>query len=129
MNQKAIQAASTALAECGYDFPMPVDGDLDDEERGRYEALVAALTAAAPFMGAEWQPIETAPRTEWILVWRPGSNVRDAAWCLLPPGPGFWTEGSGGQLDPPPTDWMPLPTAPQAQVAVTAGNATTEGGT
>lgn len=44
--EKAIQAASRAMAEHGYDFPLPVDGDLDDEERGRYDALCAAIDAA-----------------------------------------------------------------------------------
>lgn len=42
----AIAAASRAMADHGYDFPLPVDGDLDDEERGRYDALCAAIDAA-----------------------------------------------------------------------------------
>lgn len=61
---------------------------------------------------ADWRPIETAPRDRWILVWCPGSNVRDAAWFCLPPGPGFWVESSKEKLPVDPTHWMELPDPP-----------------
>lgn len=71
-----------------------------------------AIQSLSALHRQEWQPIETAPRDKWILVWRPASNVRDASWVCLPPSPGYWTEGRGGPLDPPPTHWMPLPAPP-----------------
>ena len=88
-------------------------GCIQEKAADEIERLRAALAASLSALECGgWQPVETAPRAEWVLVWRPASNVRDAAWCLLPPGPGFWTEGHGGPLDPPPTHWMPLPKPP-----------------
>lgn len=73
---------------------------------------VAARAVLALPQPSEWQPIETAPSDRWILVWRSDSNVRDAAWFCLPPGPGFWYEGKGLRVDPPPTHWRELPAPP-----------------
>jgi hypothetical protein len=74
------------------------------------KAIHVELKAA---LGEAWQPIETAPRDRWILVWRPASIVRDAAYFRHDDIEG-WTEGRGGLLDPPPTHWM-LPPEPPAE--------------
>lgn len=59
---------------------------------------------------SEWQPIETAPKDDWILVWGPGSLVRDACW-FSHNGLEGWTEGDG-VLTIKITHWMPLPKPP-----------------
>lgn len=60
----------------------------------------------------DWQPIETAPRDRWILVWGPDSNVRDAAWCNVPGKFTGWVESLKEPLPIKPTHWMPLPAPP-----------------
>ena len=45
-----VEAAARAMAEHGLDIPLPWEGDLDDAERERFEALCAALTAALPLV-------------------------------------------------------------------------------
>ena len=63
---------------------------------------------------SEWQPIETAPKCEHVLVWD-GEYVMDAwfhddRWCI------FRREFTNGMvsfwLDEDPTHWMPLPDGP-----------------
>lgn len=58
-----------------------------------------------------WQPIDTAPKDNWILVWGPSSLVRDAHWISLPGGIEGWTEGER-ILTIKITHWMPLPEPP-----------------
>lgn len=45
--RQRIDAARAKFAEHGIDFPAPWDGDLDDLERERFDALVKALEASA----------------------------------------------------------------------------------
>ena len=73
---------------------------------------------------ADWQPIETAPEHDPILVWCPKINRGgdSAEVVILYRDDGemcFWTNGggnAGGDLyfDPLPTHWMPLPEPPTA---------------
>lgn len=58
-----------------------------------------------------WRPIETAPLGDWVLVWAPGSNVRDACLTSLGGKP-RWLEGPGEWLRIEPTHWAPLPAPP-----------------
>jgi len=74
----------------------------------------------------EWQPIETAPKSDRILVWspifQPGQAIC-ARWDddlgSMKPRP-FWrtdnyrTAGITGCRNRPPTHWMPLPAKPEA---------------
>lgn len=69
----------------------------------------------------EWQPIETAPRDEWILVYyppfketvlarniTPGNDNRNTKWgwqILV-------TDGWRSYINDEPTHWMPLPQQP-----------------
>lgn len=87
-----------------------IDGPLSPRD-AFIAGYAAALEAAAGRDG--WQPIETAPRDRWILVWRQDSDVRDAAWVRFGDLKGCWTEGTGGMLLPEPTHWLPLPEPPQ----------------
>lgn len=61
----------------------------------------------------EWQPIETAPLAEWVLVWGPTSIVRSAALCRDETGRTWWTEGRG-QITIKLTHWAPLPEPPDS---------------
>ena len=45
-----VEAAARAMAEHGLDIPLPWEGDLDDAERERFEALCASLAAALPLV-------------------------------------------------------------------------------
>lgn len=58
----------------------------------------------------EWQPIETAPMAEWVLVWGPSSIVRSAAQCRMD-GKTWWTDG-GRAIEVKLTHWAPLPETP-----------------
>lgn len=57
----------------------------------------------------DWQPIDTAPLAEWVLVWGPGSIVRSAARCQVE-GKEWWTDGSAITVKL--THWAPLPSPP-----------------
>lgn len=70
----------------------------------------------------QWQPIETAPKDETvILVWHVtklnpyagfDTNIKKARYL---PDLGEWqVEGVGGNVPPAVTHWMPLPDAPEA---------------
>ena len=67
----------------------------------------AALQAAQP----KWQPIETAPDREYILILVDGqitgvgSTYLGDWWASMP-------NGEVCELNEPPTHWMPLPEAP-----------------
>ena len=85
-----------------------VDGILD------CQALATALTARLP--DREWQPIETAPKGEYVLVTcmirmaddsLVGPNVRTAERNI---GSDQWYEEAADEpMDAQPTRWMPLP--------------------
>lgn len=71
----------------------------------------------------EWQPIETAPDDERVLVWAQGfhnpvvaeNSVYD--WLMMGPGEhDLPCDGSpaGGLFRLKPTHWMPLPAPPKA---------------
>jgi hypothetical protein len=47
-----IEAAAEEMNNHGIDIGLPWDGDLDDLERERFDALVAALEAAERVRGA-----------------------------------------------------------------------------
>ena len=55
---------------------------------------------------AEWQPIETAPEDEFVLVMEPSGRCGGA--YLLG---GEWSNDEGDAYNP--THWMHLPTPPQ----------------
>lgn len=68
-----------------------------------------------------WQPIETAPRNEYILVWPSSSNgtASCAKWDTdsfsKRPRP-YWRRLDAGLQESrlnPPTHWMPIPDPPE----------------
>lgn len=59
----------------------------------------------------QWQPIETAPFAEWVLVWGPTSIVRVAAKCERQ-NTVWWSEGRAGAVSVKLTHWAPLPAPP-----------------
>lgn len=76
---------------------------------------------------SEWQPIETVPEGEHVLLWFPkGERGNGGIECatifkgdtIHPSGMSFWTHGgpnSGSDWDPEeaPTHWQPLPDPPK----------------
>lgn len=57
----------------------------------------------------EWQPIETAPKDEWVLVW-----LRDdECHAIAELSDGRWFDDQGIMHDQSPALWMPLPQPPQ----------------
>lgn len=66
----------------------------------------------------EWQPIETAPRGPWVLLWWPSITdcalvgyVLSGRWkCPIGSFDGY-TEGEDNLAGP--THWMPLPEPPK----------------
>jgi hypothetical protein len=63
-----------------------------------------------------WQPIETAPKDEWILVTEEtGSRIDQVRWVPVPNGEGYnWvTLDSRWQPNAALKYWMPLPEPPK----------------
>jgi hypothetical protein len=76
----------------------------------------------------KWQPIESAPKDQIILLYRPGHRV---SWQSVAPGKynddkyakrprPFWASWMlcSGKLDDrfyPPTHWMPMPNPPTSE--------------
>jgi hypothetical protein len=83
-----------------------------DKTEPYYDAVVYALQSA---LDAQWQPIETAPRDERVLVkteqdiyvahWVKNPFTDDEAWLIATFG------DDGDQLLVKPHEWMPLPAA------------------
>ena len=62
-----------------------------------------------------WQPIETAPKDQSVLVVSDGGNMWMATFRYVGPRVGERWESSGfGRLPFQPTHWMPLPKPPKA---------------
>lgn len=94
----------------------------DAENCGPYRSLVAALAAAGAkgFTLMGWQPIETAPRDETlVLLWSRQRSPR------FPLSVGYWRDDCRGRGWYGPkvkfagdlafTHWMPLPAAPSVK--------------
>lgn len=79
--------------------------------------LQADLLAAAEIVEAgEWQPIETAPKDEAVLVYRncfiiAHFNSVAGRWI----GYGWDSADTLNMLTTPPTHWRPLPSPPEVQ--------------
>ena len=60
----------------------------------------------------DWQPIETAPKNEWVLVHEPGWHLMVAKWVY---DDQWWYAKSddGVYLTCRPTYWMELPEPPK----------------
>lgn len=84
--------------------------DPDDSARVAKAAAQAAWQAAKP----KWQPIETAPDREYILILVDGqitgvgSTYLGDWWASMP-------NGEVCELNEPPTHWMPLPAPPETE--------------
>ena len=108
-----VAKAADIFCENGIHIAVPQDGDLDDLERERYDALRAALTAALAEM---WRPIEEAePNQTYLLGWH---DWRDHAWCteVAPAihGQRFENGYSNVSRHGSATHFMPLPSPPKA---------------
>ena len=68
----------------------------------------------------EWRPIETAPKSTWVLVYLPWVKLVRQARYNEPPGKGTvgWKVCFGSQsastVSGTPTHWMPLPEPPNS---------------
>lgn len=107
-----LRAAANIFCEAGLPIHLPQDGDLDDVERERYEALRAAIEAALAEM---WQSMDSAPKD--------GTPVL-LGWELLHPLVGHCEGGRWGSLtssfgfepfNNAPTAWMPPPPPPRGR--------------
>jgi hypothetical protein len=58
--------------------------------------------------GEGWQPIETAPKDVWVLVWTPPRTTV----AYRQRHQDRWLVNGGGGLFVAPTHWMPLPSPP-----------------
>lgn len=62
----------------------------------------------------QWQPIETAPELEWVLVPHEGRSV-EARYELSNDGVMCWFQPRHNRsMEPKPTHWMPLPEPPMS---------------
>ena len=102
------------------------------ELRGKIADTIAAYErqkSVSPFMEEllalcdraikerEWQPIETAPKDQAVLVWLPGAATgleMEIGYCSSSDPDGDWYPSThvGFPIDIPPTHWMPLPKDP-----------------
>lgn len=82
--------------------PMCLQEKLDAEANSAKEAIRAKLIELAG-----WQPIETAPKDQWVFVVYPDREVSKAIFNV-----GVWMDWDG-DLYGTPTHWQPLLEAPQ----------------
>lgn len=81
------------------------------------ETVTTALEAAdrieeleKQLASLQWQPIETAPKDEEILIFQPEPQyIGKVHWCVGLPG---WWHSNEVPYTPQPTHWMPLPKEP-----------------
>ncbi|HFF6210413.1 TPA: hypothetical protein ACGCHH_000325 [Stenotrophomonas maltophilia] len=119
------------LQGCCTDGPeVHIDTLADDRVAAEERAAQAAIDAwntRAP----QWQPIESAPKGQEVLVWRPDQGVfiamiatpdmvmseRDIEECCLPEDFEEWYCEAWGWLedDLRPTRWMPKPAEPEVE--------------
>lgn len=70
--------------------------------------------------GINWQPIGTAPKDAWVLVYAPDSDseynecVGVSMLYTTPQGQEFWPSFREDRVEISPTHWMPLPEPPNA---------------
>ena len=69
------------------------------------------LSAQAPPVES-WQPIETAPSGESVLVYGAPTPKQMGEWYVATNFDGAWEQPNGAWPDVQPTHWMPLPAAP-----------------
>ena len=108
IDDRAVEAAIAKFAEYGIEFASPRDGDLDDLELERYNALCLALTAAAPFLTPQipdgWKIVPVEPTEEMIeahfrahaeaeTVFAEVPMLWSAMICAAPPPPQERTDG------------------------------------
>jgi len=125
ISDEAVEAALAAWYPGEWpDDPVFADTDFAAEQRSE---MRAALTAAAPYMGGGWQPIETAPKMKNVLLWAATDVDEEGRVRNWKMGTGFyhtgWENDRGdspwnweGQhiapWDATPTHWKPLPEPP-----------------
>ena len=61
----------------------------------------------------KWQPIETAPKDEWVLVYYGEGSMVDTVSIACCRSSYDWADWDG-DLYGTPTHWMPLPPPPEA---------------
>lgn len=101
IDDRAVEAAIAKFAEYGIEFASPRDGDLDDLELERYNALSDALSAAAPFLTPQipdgWKLVPVEATKEMMAAWtEPGEEAREVWRAMLsatPPPPQERTDG------------------------------------
>jgi len=72
------------------------------------EVMASVVREAARALGSQWQPIETAPKDEWIFLFVPGHGPARAIWRS---GRG-WVSHCSGKIITKGTHWMRLPAPP-----------------
>lgn len=101
-----------------------------EEYEELYRAAMLVASHPTPALPADWQPIESAPKHQEVLVWREDAGIfiakftepqcvmseREVEECDFPDGfEEWWTDGHGwleGQERP--TKWKPMPKGPSA---------------
>lgn len=92
-----------------------------EQRREMWKAHDAARSALAAAKGSDWQPIKTAPKNEYVLVYCPDAEESTQIMicgflvCDDPADTPDWYElncSRSGPLDVEPTHWMPLPASP-----------------
>ena len=102
-----------AIAEI-LDYPSVFMGGPSRLSLRKAEAIVAMLNeriSTRQLVPAQvWQPIETMPDCVEVLVWARGWESPSIGFASDGVGP--YDPISGGEFDPWPTHWMPLPPPP-----------------
>ena len=89
---------------------LEADGKPEGAAVDYVRALITRLRAAEA--RTAWQPIETAPHGEWVLVY--GTRFRAALPSVEPARLDEYGWADKGGYSVRPTHWMPLPAAPEA---------------
>lgn len=106
---------------CFLDHPSVFMGGPSERNQRKADAILAALSAAGLVVEQGWQPIETAPQDQMVLVYSPSPDptLWHTSVCDLSPiicaakwhPEGGWCVCEIREV----THWRPLPAAPQEE--------------
>lgn len=120
MGRKLHDAWQAVVPPSGWGEPVKWD-DFDAGQQTLWDKAAVRFACLIGPAAPAWQPIESAPRGEAVLIYSPDAEYPSVMLAELnefvgDPDPDRWYDRwntSGAPIDADPTHWMPLPEPPQ----------------